>query len=201
LTIGLAGGDNGVSMLAIVLTILAQAPVAPPPAGAGNNALLIWAILLICIAIILFFMEIFIPSGGLISVASAICLIAGIVMMFGVDTTLGLFVSAVSLIAIPFLIGFGLKIWPHTPMGRWLMLGGDDDDLDDLGVEGASDGSPQPAVGDTGRAITDLRPIGTCMLASGRCDCLAAGDMIKAGATIRVIAIDGMQIKVTPTDG
>ena len=177
------------------LTTLAQA--ATQPAQTDNNAMLVWAIILIGMAAILLVLEILIPSGGLISVFAAICLIAGIVLMFGVDTTMGLLASAVSLIAIPFILGFGLKIWPNTPVGRWLTLG-EPNATNAPAPTTTPDAHPQLAVGDTGKALTDLRPVGTCILAKQRRDCLAVGEVIQAGTTVRIVAIDGMQIKVKP---
>jgi len=40
--------------------------------------------------------------------------------------------------------------------------------------------------------------VGTCLLREQREQCLAVGSMIEAGTRVRVVAADGMQIKVKP---
>ena len=83
---------------------------------------LIWAVLLLAIALALLFAELFVPSGGVISFFAACSLILGIVMLFKVDTKLGLVGAIVVLLATPFLFAAAIKIWPNTPIARLLLL-------------------------------------------------------------------------------
>jgi membrane-bound serine protease (ClpP class) len=167
----------------------------------------VWAVAFLGVALVLFFVEIFIPSGGLIGFAAAASLVAGIVMLFQVNTTLGLVGAIVALVGLPFLFALALKIWPNTPMARLLLLKTDPRATEDMYDGAAAPGegppsasSPSALVGVTGEALTDLRPVGVCMLEGQRVECLADGGLIRAGSAIRVVAVDGMHIKVRPRD-
>ncbi len=167
-----------------------------------DNTLIIWAIICLAIALVLFVIEIFIPSGGLIGLAAAAALTAGIVLLFRVNTTLGLVGATVSLLALPFVIGYGLKIAPGTPVLRWLSLNSPEGRAADARSleRGDADGDADAAlVGQEGTAVTDLRPVGTCLIAGRRRECLSDSGMVHAGAKVRVVLADGMQIKVRIT--
>ena len=51
-------------------------------------------------------------------------------------------------------------------------------------------------IGEEGRAATDLKPVGTCIINGQRMDCLSTAGQIKAGTKVRVVFADGIQIKV-----
>ena len=186
---------------------LAQAGPTAQPAGDETN-FVIWGIVLITLAIGLFVIEIFVPSGGLLGIGSATALIAGIICLFLDNAALGLVAATLALLALPFAVGFALKIWPHTPIGRALILQGsegmkttagdeaDDGETDDLPVHPAARGVEGLVAGAQGRALSDLRPVGICVFEGRREECLASNGIIAAGTPVRIVAIDGMHVKV-----
>lgn len=168
-----------------------------PPQATSNTVWLTWALILIAMAAALFFVELLVPAGGAIGFLAAVCLIAGIVMLFGVNTKLGLAATAISLAALPVMFMFAIKVWPHTPVARWITLGGDEAEEathaptnDPTKVEGL------PVRGARGEAVSDLRPVGICRFEDERHECLAIGGVIEAGDQIEVAVVDGNQIKV-----
>jgi len=194
-------------LLFTAITLLAQTTNAPPlpgaPAVQGTSQLLIWAIILIGMAVAFFVAEVFVPSGGILGACAALCLIGGIVALFGVDTTYGLVGLIISLLAIPVAMMLAIKVWPSTPIGRALTLGSNDD------ADSAYDGqavpqsqkdkheSPVP-VGTLGKTLTDLRPVGTCLFNGQRMECLSEAGVIEKGMDVKVVTADGAQIKVRP---
>lgn len=173
--------------------VLAQAQQA---ASSGPDyTLLIWAIVLIGVAIALFMVELFIPSGGLIGIGAAIALVAGIVMMFGVDTTLGLISTLVTLIALPFAFAAALKLWPETPIGRLMMLRTDESAAAPTDDPTPDTGEPVK-VGDRGKAVTELYPGGVCLIHGQRVQCISDRGMVQAGAEVRVTEVTGFGPKV-----
>ena len=159
--------------------------------------IILWAVLLLAAALILFFIEVFVPSGGVIGVAAAIALLAGIVLLFRANTTIGLSAAIAAVIALPILFGVAIKMWPNTPIGRLLALQTRQQRL--MHPDGESDdhsSETNDLAGAAGKALTDLRPIGTCSIHGKRIDCLAIGGMIDAGSRIQVISVEGTQIKV-----
>ncbi len=175
------------------LLLLAAATTQPSPPG---RSYAIWALLFLGIAIVLFLLEVIVPSGGVIGLLSALCTVVGVVMLFQVDTILGLIGAIVALAVIPFLFLLALKMWPHTPIGQMLTLKHPppvDDQTNDRDA-------PQPVelVGAQGKALTDLHPIGTCMINGHRTECLATTGLIRSGSPVRVVSVTGLEIKVRP---
>ncbi len=161
----------------------------------AGDVTVIWAVLLIVAALLLFFIELFVPSAGLFGLMAAAALVGGIVMLFYHDSTLGLIGTIASLFAIPPLMALAFKILPNTPVFRRLTL----TDRQDAAAPTAgmsADDVKGIAVGDGGKALTDLRPVGTCQIKGRRIDCLAEHGIIAAGAPVRVVWSDGMQVKV-----
>jgi len=178
-----------------VFAWLAQAQPAPGGGESDDGTFwAVWGVLLIGAAIMLFFVEVVVPAGGLIGLVGAAAMVTGVVLLFRVDTTFGLIGAIAALIALPIVIGLAIKVWPDLPVGRLLILrsekrGGGQATQADADAE-------TPGVGRTGEAMTDLRPIGTCVIDGKRQECLASGGMIEAGDSVRVVSVDGMQIKV-----
>ncbi len=184
-------------------SLLAQVPPGQPTPG-NNSELLIWAIVLLGMALAFFLAELFVPSGGLLGACAALCLIGGVVMLFRIDTTVGLIGAIVSLIAIPIAFMGSLYIWPSTPIGRALTLGANDEDensaYDGQAPLSAPQHAPDVAVGTLGKTLTDLRPVGTCLFDGKRQECLAETGVIGKGTQVKVITADGMQLKVRPVE-
>lgn len=154
--------------------------------------------MLIGLAIVLLFLEVFIPSGGIISLLAGLSLIAGVVMIFWIDTTLGLISAIICIVAVPFVIAAMMKLWPNTPLFRLLVLRGPEGESEEPTRQTAT--SPPEAadvkVGDEGTSESYLRPVGACRINGKRIECIADGDLIPAGKTVRVTHIDGLQVKV-----
>ena len=160
-----------------------------------NDATIIWAVLLITIGLVLFFLELFLPTGGILGILAAALLIGGVVMLFYADTTLGLIGTIASLVALPFLMVLGLKLLPNTPIFRRLTLTERQKRLASRSNDACS-ATAALAVNDSGKTLTELRPVGTCLIGGHRVECLAEHGVIPQGTSVRVMSVDGMHIKV-----
>ena len=158
----------------------------------SDDSRTLMGIILVAIGLILFFVEIFVPSGGLLAVLAAAGVIGGVVVLFYVNTTFGLIGLICALVAIPFLLILGLKIMPNTFVARLLTLK-NPTPVDNQSGSGAAN---QALLGAAGKALTDLRPVGTCLINGRRTECIAERGMVDAGQPVRVVHADGMQIKV-----
>ncbi|MEO0587609.1 MAG: hypothetical protein AAF078_08210 [Planctomycetota bacterium] len=183
-----------------MLTFLAQAaPAAQPVAtnAANSNAMLLAALVLLGAAAALFVVEIFVPSGGILGIISGLCLIGGTICMFGVNTVAGLVTSAIAVATVPVALYAAMRLMPHTPIGQWLTLG---HTLPDPAVTNPQHLNDQVAVGETGVALTDLRPVGSCRIGEHRLECLAVGPAIERGQTVQVVAAEGFETRVRAID-
>lgn len=155
-----------------------------------------WGFVCLTLALLLFFLEIFIPSGGVLSIAAAVAAVVGIVLFFMESSTWGLVSAIVTILAIPVLLGMAMKIMPETPIARLLILKSPKEKEQSTGQEPTDEKDAKKMVGAQGKALTDLRPVGTCLINGKRHQCLASGGLIRQGASVRVVSSDGMQIKV-----
>jgi membrane-bound ClpP family serine protease len=180
----------------------AMLAVLAPPLLAATNGMIIWAIVMFFVALVLVALEVVIPSGGLLGLLAALCAAGGVFLLFRVDTAAGLAGALGVLIAIPIILAFMIKYWEYTPLARLLILR--DDQAGDAPGPGqpdpaqAGDAAPSavPVVGTQGKALSDLRPVGACIIQGRRIDCHADGPMIEQGQTVRVTHVEPMQIKV-----
>ena len=154
---------------------------------------LTWALLLILAAVLLIVIEAMIPAGFIGFIAAG-CLLVGIGMLFAVETSYGLVAVALLLVGSPVMMLMWLKYFPTSWIGRRLTLSTEqnpDSVIYDPNLAQASE-----LVGATGTALTDLRPVGTCKINDRRIECLAEGGVIDSGARIKVVSVQGNDVKV-----
>lgn len=160
-----------------------------------EDTIILWAVLLIAGALLLFFLEIFIPTGGLLGVVAAGALVGGIIMLFYRNQTLGIIGTITSLIALPIMLGLGLKVLPNTPIFKRLTLSNQQAAPPANAAEHTL-AHDQVQVGQTGKAVTEMHPIGMCLINGQRVQCLAERSLIQSGTRIEVVSVDGMHTKV-----
>ena len=197
------GGPGTVASLA---TLAIQNATAAP--DSENNAT--WLAIgmgLGLLALMLFAVEIFVPTAGMIGILCAICAIASIVAFFQYSASAGGFAILAYLIATPFLIVYGVKLWSHTPIGRRLILGGTDtidgSGLDQEEIEDRVDSKAASAraneeamIGGMATTATPLRPVGIIRYEGRRMEALAEAGIIEEGVEVEIISVVDNQIKV-----
>ena len=155
-------------------------------------------ILLYGAAILVLVAEIFIPSHGVLSVAGVGFLVAAVVKTFHYY---GDAVGYMAAVASPvFLLAFAIvsiKIWPHTRIGRIIAPLNPQYTEKDLGTDNED---IKPLLGRFGRALSPLRPVGTCEFDGRRFQCICESGMIDAGATVQAVGLKGRNLQVAATD-
>lgn len=128
--------------------------------------------------------ELFVPTAGVLAVATGCCAVASIACFFMHGPLWGLASLLAYAAGAPFALVFGFKLWTRTPLARRMVLGG---------FEGgpAPDASrvpsDAPAVGSDGVAETALRPVGWVRVGDHRIEAVAELGMVDAGAAVTVI--------------
>jgi membrane-bound ClpP family serine protease len=160
---------------------------------------ILWGVGLMAGALMLFLLELFIPSGGIIGFTAFAIAIAGVVAFWMEGSAWGLASTIGLIVLVPLAFNFALRVMPNTPFGRRLILG-DEDDEDAIAQRAQADSErrerEQALIGAMGVALTDLRPIGSARIEGERLEVLAEGGVIDAGTRVRVTRVDGTQIKV-----
>lgn len=160
-----------------------------------DDPIMLYAIAFLVIAVILFVIELFLPSGGLLGVLSIICVIAAVICLFLIDTTLGMVGLLIMMVAVPVAIGLAMKVMPHTYIGKKLILA-DQQNARVLHYEEARDAAPDQLIGKSGQAVSGLRPVGTCKIGDDRLECLSISGAIEPGTPVEVVSVDGIEIRV-----
>lgn len=156
-------------------------------------AWIFFAVFLFVLSAILFAVEIFVPSFGLLSVCAIACLVGGgaIFFKFGaLSGTIGV-ITAVVVVPITWIIAY--RIFPNTPFGRRVILGKPDRQRGDAIPDRDR---LESLLGAEGVVITPLRPGGICSFDGRRVECVAETGYIERDSKIRVIRVEGTQLTV-----
>lgn len=153
---------------------------------------ILWSTLLILAGMLIIAAELFIPSGGVLSIFAALSLIAAIVVAFMDSLTTGAIALTAIVVLVPLLATFLLRWWPQTPMGRRILLQSVDDKQD------PEDDPRLQLLGCQGVVRNEMLPNGRIMIDGQLYDAVSQGMMIAEGAAIVVTAVDGNRIEVRP---
>ena len=145
-------------------------------------------------------LELFIPSAGLLGVLAAALIISGIVMGFYDSLQSGALMLLITVIALPLLFAMMVKVWPHTPLGKRILL-------DDIKPEDVLPNSShykkrnEALIGRIGVAKTKMLPSGMVKIDGERYDAISEGFAVEAGDVVKIIDVRENRIYVQPYDG
>jgi membrane-bound serine protease (ClpP class) len=149
-----------------------------------------WALLGAGLVVIGF--EILFPSAGILGLLAGACLVAGgwfAVKQSGVESLGGYALSVLVLAPISVMVAF--RLLPRTPVGRKMVLRGPTFADRIAAEEGLTE-----LVGKEGVATTSLRPAGIATFGTRRVDVVTRGEHLPAGASVRVLKVEGNRVVV-----
>ena len=158
---------------------------------------LIWPFALLLATVLLVFLEIFVPSGGLLGLLAAVALMASIGLAFVQSMADGAIVLLVDLLVLPLVIAIAIKVWPHTPLGKLILLkrpGDDEDILPDTEEYHLR----EKMLGKRGVARTPLLPSGDVAIENRVYDAVSDGVPIEVGQRVVVVAVRTQRLVVRP---
>ncbi|MCL2624458.1 MAG: NfeD family protein [Planctomycetaceae bacterium] len=157
----------------------------------------IWAILLLVFAAGIGFLELFIPSGGVLAVVAVLALLGSVVFAFLQGLVFGFVLLLIVVIGLPFLIWYMLEIWKATPIGRRILL----DPAEDPALQPNEEWERHKTLlGKTGTAKSLMMPSGMIEIDGQRFDAVSAGMPIDPGTPVRIVQVDGINLTVRPAD-
>jgi len=155
--------------------------------------LLIFAIFLYFLCAVLLVAEVFIPSGGIISIIALGCLIGGVALFFNHSKMTGIAGIVVAILMIPTVVIIAYKMLPKTGFGKSVTLapperpqGDAIPDTEEL----------KSLLGAVGRVLTPLRPVGMCDFSGKRVECVAEGGFVDKDKAVKVLQVEGTQLTV-----
>lgn len=158
-----------------------------------------WSFLLLAAGFAFVFLEAFLPSAGLLGITAACFMIAGIVCAFVESYYSGAIVLLLTFMAVPIYLALMVHIWPHTPIGKMVLLNDpktDPNDPDDELYQRMTN-----LVGRLGVAKSEMVLSGQILVEDEKYDAVSDGFPIEVGSPIKVVAVKGNRIYVQAYDG
>lgn len=161
------------------------------------------AILLLIAGLTLLLAEIFIPSGGILAIMTALVLALAVTCAYAAWyerypaawwTFCGLII-----VMIPTTIGTGFYYFPRTPIGRDVLLEAPPSEL--LEPHREETARLEKLVGRDGTAVSPLTPGGIVLVDNARHHAVTEGLILDAGTPIFVLEVRGTRLLVAPSEG
>ncbi|MSR58831.1 MAG: hypothetical protein EXS05_14460 [Planctomycetaceae bacterium] len=162
-----------------------------------------WAFLLLAVGVVLLVAEVFIPSGGVITILAALSLLgalvsAGLAWWSSNPAYFWGFLTGM-VVLLPVVIGGAFHVWPTTPLGRRAILEAPAPHEVASFVEEQE--RYRQMVGKVGQTLTSLNPAGIVRIDGHRVHCQSEGMILDAGVAVRVISARGNRIIVRQAGG
>ena len=158
------------------------------------NALdpLVWSILLMVVGCVVLALEVFIPSGGILSILSAAAFIGSIMIAFKTGPRTGFAFIATTVVVVPVVVALALKYWPKTPMGK-AFIGELPTD-----VEVLPDDPRRELLGRVGVVRSKMLPSGAVEIEGQIIDAVSRGQAIEPGQYVTVVEVRANRVVVRP---
>jgi membrane-bound ClpP family serine protease len=156
-----------------------------------------WALLLLLLGLVFLVLEFFIPSGGALAVLCALSLLAAVIVGFMAGPWTGLGILVTEGIVVPVALAAAVKWWPHTPIGR-LMLIPRPQSPDEVLPDTVAYRGLQGLVGKRGTARGTMLPSGLVVIEGKSYDAVSEGMPIEANETVLVVAVSTQRLVVRP---
>lgn len=158
----------------------------------------IWAVLLLCVALLLIFAEVLIPSGGLIFLTSMVFLAAALWSAWQAwwpshPIAWWLFVLS-AILLLPTSVGAAIYVWPYTPIGKMM----EPPTQEEVTPYAAEQRRLSALIGQTGEALSPLSPGGIIRVAGERIHAVTEGMIVESGQSIKVLGVQGNRLLVRP---
>ena len=154
---------------------------------------LIFAVLLFLACAALLVAEVFVPSGGLLTVGAVACVAGGITLCFQYSAIMGWIGVGVAMVLIPAALIVAYKIFPKTRFGRAVTLTPPDRTVGDAVPDTEL---LKALIGEQGTVKSPLHPVGLCDFSGRRVECVAETGYVDTGIKVKVIRVQGSQLTV-----
>jgi membrane-bound serine protease (ClpP class) len=159
---------------------------------------LLWSIFLLTLALALVVLELFVPSGGVLGFLAAAAAVASIVVAFTAGPRQGMIMLVVTTLLVPIVLVSAIRWWPHTPIGRLILIHRPENP-DDVLPDTEEYRGLKPLVGKLGVAKSKMLPSGSVTIDGKTHDAVSEGMPIEPGQTIRVVSVRTNRLVVRPS--
>jgi membrane-bound serine protease (ClpP class) len=158
-----------------------------------------WALVFLAAGLALALLEVFVPSGGILGFLAASSIVAAVVMGFtDPHPWVGFVILGTAVVGLPSVVVLALHWWPHTPVGRRMLLGVRR--REDVLPDSARQRSLKELVDRVGHAKSKMLPSGAITIDGRTIDAVSEGMPIDIGQRVRVVEVRGNRVVVRPVD-
>ena len=152
-------------------------------------SLLAIAILLFIAALVIFAIDLMIPSGGVLVGVTACFAFAAVMVAFRHSTNTGVWMLIATLGAAPLMMWGFLELWPRTPLGR-RMTSPPDPAGEFVWSDAGKSKDVHSLIGAEGIAMGEMIPSGLVQIAGQSYEAFSESGPIDAGKPVRVVRLD-----------
>ncbi len=162
--------------------------------------LTLWAIALLVLGLSMMILEVFVPSGGVLSFLSVASVIGAIVVAFMDSFETGTMMLATVTLCVPIAVWGIVRLWPHTPIGK-LILTKRPASADDVLPDTEAYRGLRGLIGKRGRALSKMLPSGLVEIEGHKYDAVSNGIALEADQIVQVMDVRTNRIVVRPAEG
>jgi membrane-bound ClpP family serine protease len=156
-----------------------------------------WSLILLGLGLAFLVLEFFVPSGGVLGVLCGLAIIGSIIVGFLASLTVGASVLITALIAVPLVLGLGVRFWPETSMGKQMLIQRPESSDEVLPTTEGYRGLNE-LIGHRGLARSVMMPSGVVEIDNRQYDAVSAGMPIDPGQPVIVMAVETQRLVVRP---
>lgn len=152
---------------------------------------------LFVLAIIVFLVDLFIPTGGILIGVTGVLAIGAIVLAFMHSLSTGIWMVIGTFLAIPLMFWAFVELWPKTPVGKRLIV--TPEKADTFVWSDAKNANPNELIGAVGTVIDELLPSGFVKIHDRKYEAITETGPIEKGVTVKVVGLDLGRLVVVET--
>jgi membrane-bound serine protease (ClpP class) len=158
-----------------------------------------WSIVLLLSGIAIVVAEVFVPSGVVLGVLAVLCFVAGIGVAFLDGMKTGFIMLGVTSLAIPLVTAIAIQWWPHTPIGKRILIPRPESP-DDVLPDTPDYRLLKSLVGQRGRSTCKMLPGGTVMIGQQTYEAMSLGMPIEQNTAVEVVEVRMNRLVVRPCE-
>ncbi len=158
---------------------------------------LFWAAILMALAMGLVVLEVFVPSGGVLGFLAGGSVLASVITAFYAGMEVGAVFLACAVIGGPIILSAAVRIWPHTPLGRRILIARPEHP-DDVLPDTEYRRELKRLVGRRGVTDCKLLPSGAIRIDNRIYDASTEGESVAQNTPVVVLRLQGVRVMVRP---
>ncbi len=161
--------------------------------------MMFWAFILLGLGLAVVVLELFLPSAGILGILATVLILSSIVLGFTVGLKQGGLMLLLAVIAVPAVLALMVKVWPHTPLGKRILL--KDLKPEDVLPNSSHYTRRKDLAGRLGVAKTKMLPSGIVEVDGEKFDAISDEFAIEKGDPVKIISVRENRIYVQRYDG